>query len=39
MLVSSPLPVTAWAKNPNRTLAAFAADGTLVAERVSSLDS
>jgi hypothetical protein len=36
MLVSSPLPVTAWAKNPNRMLAAFAADGALAADRVSS---
>jgi pimeloyl-ACP methyl ester carboxylesterase len=36
MLVGSPLPVTAWAKNPSRMLAAFAADGALSVDRVSS---
>jgi hypothetical protein len=34
MLVGSPLPVTAWAKNPSRMLAAFAMDGTLAADRL-----
>jgi hypothetical protein len=34
MLICSPLPVTSWAKNPSRTLAAFAADGTLGVDRL-----
>jgi hypothetical protein len=36
MLVCSPLPVTAWARNPKGVLAAFATDGALSADRASS---
>ncbi len=36
MLLCSPLPVKAWAEDPNGTLAAFAADASLAVERVSS---
>jgi len=33
MLVAGPVPVAAWAKDPQGTLAAFAADGSLVEDR------
>jgi hypothetical protein len=33
MLVAGPVPVAAWAKDPQGTLAAFAADGSLTADR------
>ncbi|HEY6993670.1 MAG TPA: hypothetical protein VH397_08170 [Xanthobacteraceae bacterium] len=36
MLLSSPVPVAAWARNPSGVLAAFAADGSLAAERAAS---
>jgi hypothetical protein len=36
MLVSSPVPVTAWARDPNGVLATFGADGALAKERVTS---
>jgi hypothetical protein len=36
MLLSSPVPVVAWARNPSGVLAAFAADGSLAADRAAS---
>jgi hypothetical protein len=36
MLLCSPVPVAAWARNPNGVLAAFAADGSLAADRACS---
>ena len=36
MLVCGPVPVAAWARDPNGVLAAFAADGSLADERVAS---
>jgi hypothetical protein len=36
MLVSSPVPVMAWARDPNGVLAAFSADGTLATDRVTA---
>jgi hypothetical protein len=36
MLVCSPMPVTAWARNPKGVLAAFATDGALSVDRASS---
>jgi hypothetical protein len=36
MLLLSPVPVAAWARDPNGVLAAFAADGSLAAGRASS---